>query len=794
MKLADFVIACWMLGSGLALGQNPVPLVNQPLIPDVAAPGSPQITLSVNGTGFVSGATVNWNGTALATTFVSQAQLTATVPAYDIANAGTTTITVTNPGPGGGTSNAQSVSVTQPVTSVAFARAVTYASGGLYPATVVLADVNGDGKLDLLVLNGCADSNCTNGSVGVLLGNGDGTFRPAIAYESGGFVSKGPCSGGCSITVADVNTDGKPDLLVVTNSGGGAGSVGVLLGNGDGSFQPVINYGSGGYGTSSVAAADVNGDGKLDLLVTSECADVNCGGFQGDSGTVGVLLGNGDGTFQPAVTYAAGSFASQVVIADLNGDGKLDLIVASPCPNIMGDCGGAGNAGGNVGVLLGNGDGTFQPVVQYPSGGALSFSLAVADVNGDAKPDVIVVSACQDGLNCKQVDAPVGVLLGNGDGTLQTVATYDSGGVVGSTLAVADLQGNGTLDAVVAFNCTPGGICGSGTLGGLSVLPGEGDGTFQNGAVVGSIANTTFQTVAVADLNRDGKPDIVVSIPSAGVVGVFLNLLATITAVGSSINPSVTGQSVTLTATVTHQGQGTLTGSVTFLDGTTKLGSASLGTNGVAALSLSTLALGAHSVTAAYSGDTNFAPSTSPASNQLVQDFSLVANDPTTQTVAPGQVANYSATLTPLDGFNRSISLSCSGAPAKSSCSVTPSSVTLDGSTAVPINIAVATQGTAAAMVRPAIAPGNGAGVAWLSFGMVFLFLRYKRLQWRRGAVIGCILSAFIFMPACGGGGNGRGNGGSGTHNGTYPLTVTGTYVSGSTQLSHTVQFTLIVQ
>jgi hypothetical protein len=186
MKLAHFVIACWVLGCALALAQNPVPLVNQPLVPDAAAPGSPQFTLTVNGTGFVFGATVNWNGTALATNFVSQAQLTATVPASDIANPGTATVTVTNPGPGGGVSNAQSVSIAQPVTAVAFTRAVTYASGGQFPDTVVLADVNGDGNPDLLVLNGCANSNCTNGSVGVLLGNGDGTFRAAVAYGSGG--------------------------------------------------------------------------------------------------------------------------------------------------------------------------------------------------------------------------------------------------------------------------------------------------------------------------------------------------------------------------------------------------------------------------------------------------------------------------------------------------------------------------------------------------------------------------------------------------------------------------------
>ena len=147
--------------------------------------------------------------------------------------------------------------------------------------------------------NYCGVDCATGGSVGVLPGNGDGTFQAAVSYGSGGFKA-------LSVAVADVNGDAKPDLLVANYSANGTlgpGGVGVLLGKGDGTFQAAVSYGSGGYDATSVAVADVNGDGELDLAVTdgnNGCGDnplVSC---------VSVLLGNGDGTFQTAVTYDSG--------------------------------------------------------------------------------------------------------------------------------------------------------------------------------------------------------------------------------------------------------------------------------------------------------------------------------------------------------------------------------------------------------------------------------------------------------------------------------------------------------
>ena len=169
----------------------------------------------------------------------------------------------------------------------------------------------------------------------------------------------------------------------------------MLLGNGDGTFQPVVSYSSGGNTALSVAVADVNGDGKPDLLAGNQCdTSSNCA-----HGLVGVLLGNGDGTFQPAVTYnAGGTGVWSVAVADVNGDGKPDLVMAIAFYN-------------TVAILLGNGNGTFQAATTCGSGGILPRSVAVADLNGDGKPDVAVSNFCGSTINC--LPGKVGVLLNN---------------------------------------------------------------------------------------------------------------------------------------------------------------------------------------------------------------------------------------------------------------------------------------------------------------------------------------------------------------------------------------------
>lgn len=556
---------------------------------------------------------------------------------------------------------------------LSFAPVVTYGS----VLSQAVADVNGDGKPDLIVVNGCVSStNCANGAVGVMLGNGDGTFQTEVTYNSGGyypnsaviasFGSLGFSYGASLVAVADVNGDGNPDLVVAnacaSSTNCANGTIGVLLGNGDGTFQPVVTYDSGGYYPNSAVVADVNGDGNVDLVVANTCGNtVASGGCptagDGESnygGVIGVLLGNGDGTFQTAVTYASGGQDStSVAVVDLNADGAPDLVVANDCPGptVQSNPCGLGDYS-TVSVLLGNGDGTFQTAVDYNSGGYFSETVAVADVNGDGKLDLVVASGEE---YWAAPDGAVGVLLGNGDGTFQQVVPYVLGSVVDS-VAIADVNGDGKPDLIVS-GCQDQITCETTTTGNVNVLLGNGDGTFQPAVTFDSSGQSSY-SVVVADVNGDGKPDLVVgdvnvNCSSACIwsdtTGVLINTSqgpVTNTLV-SSPNPSLFGQAVTLTATVKSQGfAATPTGAVTFTDGTVNLGSGSL-TAGVAILITSSLAAGTQSITAAYSGDSNFTASNSPPVTQTVGKASTT----TSLTASPipaalNQPVTYTATIT----------------------------------------------------------------------------------------------------------------------------------------------------
>ncbi len=503
--------------------------------------------------------------------------------------------------------------------SLNFAPAVDYGSGGFDSFSVAVADINGDGKLDLAVSNFCDNSSdCTNGigngTVGVLLGKGDGTFQSAVVYDAGG-------SDTYSVAMGDVNGDGKPDLIVTNECipancyANDDGSVGVLVGNGDGTFQPVVTYDSGGTQPDSVVVADVNQDGKPDLVVANACAFLT---FCETNGSVSILLGNGDGTFQAAVASdLIDRNTVSVVVADVNGDGKPDLVVANALANHLG-------VQSSVSVLLGNGDGTFQGAVTYRSGGFGADSIAVADVNRDGKPDIVVANSCTNTQFCGNSVGSAGILLGNGDGTFKAAVNYGSGGYNARSVAVADLNGDGNADLTVANYCGSSDCSSGGTVG---VLLGNGDGTFQMATAYSSGAfGSSF--IVFADTNKDGKPDLLVanacaaSVCTNGAAGVLINTSVgtTATSLISSLNPSTFGQTVTFTATVTSQGfLGTPTGTVTFLDGTTILGSSSLNSSGVAIFSISSLAVGTHSITATYNGDSNFTSSTSPVLSQVVQ-------------------------------------------------------------------------------------------------------------------------------------------------------------------------------
>ena len=305
-------ILCMLVLSGLfaivyGQGLNPLPLINQPLVPTATAPGGPGFTLTVNGIGFASGSVVNWNGSARVTTFVSSSQLKVTIFAADIATAGTASISVRNPSPGGGLSNLVFFIVSQPLPAFASPTFSSLVQSLAFGTGTIAGDFNGDGKLDLAGLVGVTPTGPN--PVFVSLGNGDGTFQPSVTSSTG--------QAATFIFAADFNGDGKLDLAVFGETAS------ILLGNGDGTFQnpkpfaPGFNPGS----FTNVAVADFNEDGKLDLALTQTAND-----------TVSIFLGNGDGTFQNSVVYSDSTqhapFGSDLAccgtVGDFNGDGKPD--------------------------------------------------------------------------------------------------------------------------------------------------------------------------------------------------------------------------------------------------------------------------------------------------------------------------------------------------------------------------------------------------------------------------------------------------------------------------------------
>jgi hypothetical protein len=353
---------------------------------------------------------------------------------------------------------------------------VWLAHGGLKTSIVLTHQGNGRSTTESTLLHAMRTLKVWSTST-ILVGMGlmlTLAIPPLISAQSYVFSSASFSTGLRPIFVAtaDYNGDGIQDVVVVNQCGSDPtclsnGSVSVLLGKPDGTFQSHVDYTVGDSPTVAVVG-DFNHDGKPDIAVTSS-----------GSNTVSVLRGTGVGTFQAPVAYNTGIAPGSAVVGDFNNDGHLDLAVAA-----------AGSM--SVSVLLGNGDGTFQPHVDY----AVNFtpqSIAGADINGDGKVDLVVA------------DSNVSILLGNGDGTFQAPVEYPGNGA--TSVVVGDWNGDGKIDVAAT----------SGFSDTITVLMGNGDGTLQIPYTSYEVGGTPI-SVAVADLNRDGHPDLAVG-TGAGATG-----------------------------------------------------------------------------------------------------------------------------------------------------------------------------------------------------------------------------------------------------------------------------------
>ena len=520
-----------------------------------------------------------------------------------------------------------------------------YNSGFGGATQVVTADFNRDGTPDMAVLGPCQDSHCGAagyGSVAVLLGAADGSFQAPVIYATGTINPH-------SLAVGDFNGDGAPDLAVVSQclsqSQCGSGAVQVFLGNGDGTLRNPVSFAAGTGASYFVATGDFNRDGKLDLVVANQTAA---------NSTINVLAGKGDGSFAAPVSFSTGApSAVFITVADFNNDGTLDLAVVN------------GGTQDSVSILLGNPDGTFQPPMLYAAGGALAASAAAGDLNGDGAADLVVVNACAnyDNLTCAATGS-IGVLRGNGDGTFQPTVSYSSGGSNSSFVALGDFDGDGKPDLAVVN-------AGAATTGGLSLLTGKGDGTFQP-AVAYQSGGNSGSSLAMMDLDGDGRPDLAVSNQcistdncANGVAAVLLNSASSFlkrandVTLTASPNPAAAGQTVIITAKVnTSPNAGLPTGEIAFYDGAALLSTVPL-IGGQVSFSTSPSQPGSHPIQAAYTGDANYAAGKSAVLTEIVgtpvtlssSAISALAGQPVTFTArVAGNSVTPTGSVTFMDG------------------------------------------------------------------------------------------------------------------------------------------------
>jgi hypothetical protein len=666
-----------------------------------------------------------------------------------------------------------------------------------------LVDLNGDGHADMVGTASVTVSGVTSQVFTTLLGQANGSFTVGPQLPAPHGIE--------SFALADVNGDHIPDLVYSSGDLSTPPGYYVGLGKGDGSFQTPTLIAAPSFlppgdvdvqpQIAGVMTADFNHDGKADIIYTFMDTSFNTRNIT--EGFV-VQLGNGDGTFgSPQITTTYSSTTSPLVafgrlvgsVGDVNGDNFPEVFAVIPGAIT------AGTLQHQLEMFAGKGDGSFLPPVNLNLTGNIQATtygppISFADLNGDGKMDVVASGSSSDGTTPE-----VAIAIGNGDLTFQTptILKLTTFGYA-QTVALADFTGDGKLD-----------------LFAQGIYPGNGDGTFQ------AIANTdgtvdapqtillsVFGPAVSSDLDGDGHPDLIVGntvlLNKVGQVAPPPNLDASKTALTASASSVATGASVTFTATVTSTASATVpTGTVTFVDGNTSIGTGTLSAGAVAKFSTTALAAGAHSITAVYGGDGTFASSTSTAVNVTVGggssgDFVLAAS-PASASVAAGSSATTTITVTPSGGFSAATSFACSGLPQAASCSFSPATVTPSGAAAsTTLTITTTARAVMFSPVRQQRWPMLPLSlVAVLSMLAAALWLAARlashdaKPAFRLGLVASvCVLAiSMLGFAGCGGSSGSSSAGGSvGTPPGTSTVTITAT--AGST--SHSTTFALTVQ
>jgi FG-GAP-like repeat/FG-GAP repeat len=597
-----------------------------------------------------------------------------------------------------------------------------YGVGGYAWTAPLVADFNGDGLADVVVSDDLYN-------LAYLQGYGEGTFKAAPTYSLPNSFNQDGYT--YSVVSGDFNGDGIPDVAVGQDDNYGSTGVTIYLGKGDGTFLTGVSYGPSSD-MGELAVADFNGDGILDIAA-----------IDWNTQRVQIFLGNGDGTFTVGALLPADTNnepgPSGLVVGDFNKDGKPDIAVS--------------NYDGNVGVLLGNGNGTFASVVSYPAGEGLGAdAIAAADVNGDGFLDLEVA--------CGSDDQPaVVIMLGKSDssGTFEAPTAIDLHGEP-NYIAVGDLRNDGKLDLAVTESD------GATYNGQIEVFLGSGTGTF---ATPVTYAASTF---GAASTRIDPANIQMADLAGSGNLGlVYLN------------------SDFGTLAVATGNGDGTLNAPVEFPTTEDVWGMALVDLTGD----------GFTDVLAGEDDGGGFSVLVNGNGSAANPNYSLGTQTPGASVTA-GSSATYTIDLSGTNGYTGTVTFTCGNLPAGATCAFSPSSVVANGSLPLTTTLTVSTTASSSAELLIPARPGSKSSptllLASLSgiglFGMVLAGSGKKRnVRILTGMMV---LLLFGTLAACSGTSSG-GKATTGTPAGTYVVAVTSTG-TGTGAPSHTLNLSLVVK